>query len=111
MEKLAHLIEQQHGATFVKAFLRPARYACVNAECERSEGRNAHKQVFVKHLPVNDTSSRFEQDVVTNDDIHRKVEEKRQQPAVPTADRRRKPYRLVDDEHDKKHAERNEYAD
>ena len=86
LEKLAHLIKQQHGARFVKALYRLPRHAPVYGKGKRPDGGNAHKEVFVKHLSVADVGNRAPQHVVTDDQINHQIKRERKQPASLAAE-------------------------
>ena len=73
LEKLADLIKQQYSASFIETFLRSPRHARINAKRKRAERGNAHKQIFIENLSVKYSSSRFVQNIVTDDHINGKI--------------------------------------
>ena len=110
LEEFTDLIEQQNGATFIEAFLFKSRHTCVDTKSERTERGNAHKQVFVEHLSVNDVAPCPEQNVIADCDIHGKIQEERQQPSVLSAHRFCKSDDLIRDENHKKSRQRHANA-
>ena len=110
LEEFTDLIKKQNGATFIEAFLFKSRHACVDAKCERTERGNAHKQVFIEHLTVNDVAHRLVQNVVADCDIHGKIQEERQQPSVLSTHRASQSDNLVGDKYHQKCRQRHAYT-
>lgn len=113
LEKLAHLIEEQHRARFVEALDVLSARARVYCKRERAESGDAHEEVFVQHLTVQDVPRRAPQHVIAYCEINDEIEREGQQPAVSSADSAGESavQRLVRDQHDEERRHAYGYAD
>ena len=113
LEKLAHLIEDEHRAALVKALGSLSARARIYGKRERAQRGYAHEEVFVQHLPVQDAAQRPPQDVIAYSDVDREIQREGEQPAVLPADGAREPAvkRLVRDEQDEESGKTADNAD
>ena len=71
LKQLANLIKQHHGDGFC---IIPAVFDQCNGD--RADGCDSHQKVFIKHPPVEDALSGLLQNIIADDQIGKKIEEK-----------------------------------